>query len=95
MRKDDQAVDAFSAPKSLISEAKARAAGMRLTKSGFYRYCLAKMLGRSEDEALEIAEHGSVRNSIAAMNDSSGTLPPLAKPEPNPNYKPKPKRKKK
>jgi hypothetical protein len=59
-RRDNQAVDAFSAPRSLIRAAQEKAKAMRLTKSGFYRYCLAKELGKSEEESLRVAEHGSV-----------------------------------
>jgi hypothetical protein len=74
-RRNDQSVDAFSLPKKLLAESKARAAELRMTKSGFYRYCLAKELGYDEASALLMAEHRAVLNSVeqdlsaAAMND--------------------------
>ena len=93
-RRPDQGVDAFSAPKALIAEAKDKAIEMRLTKSGFYRYSLAKILGWSEEEAMAVAEHGAIRNAISAMHDARGSLPPSVNPEPNPTYKLKHRRKK-
>ena len=61
-RKDSQKVEAFSAPKELLRAAQLEAKRRRLSKSGFYRYCLAKELGRGEAEALRIAEHASTGN---------------------------------
>ena len=63
-RRNDQSVDAFSLPKKLLAESKARASKLRMTKSGFYRYCLAKELGYSEADALLLAEHRAVLNSV-------------------------------
>ena len=71
-----------------------KAVQMRLTKSGFYRYSLAKILGWSEEEAMAVAEHGAIRNAIAAMNDAGGSLPPAVTPEPKPTYKLKRRKKK-
>jgi len=53
-------VDAFSAPKSLLRRAAQEAARRGMTKTGFYRYCLAKELGYPEYEAIELAQHRSV-----------------------------------
>lgn len=58
-RKSDQAVDAFSAPRTLLRAAQMEAKRRRMTKSAFYRFCLAKTLGHTEAEAMEIAEHAS------------------------------------
>ncbi len=59
-RSDNQAVDAFSAPKDLLVAAHREARKRRMSKSGFYRYCLAKEVGLSEREALRIAENPSI-----------------------------------
>lgn len=61
-RKESQKVEAFSAPKELLRAAQIEAKRRRLSKSGFYRYCLAKELGRGEAESLRIAEHASIGN---------------------------------
>lgn len=101
-RRNDQSVDAFSLPKKLLAESKDRAAKMRLTKSGFYRYCLAKELGYSEAEALLMAEHRAVLNSVqqelsaTSLSDkaSSGKLPPPKEPaDKKVSYKPGSRRK--
>jgi hypothetical protein len=60
IRRDSQAVEAFSASKELLAAAKQRALEKKMSKSGFFRYCLAKELGYSEEEAQNIAEHGAV-----------------------------------
>ena len=67
-------VDAFSAPKSLIAQAKREAAKRGMTKTGFYRYCLAKECGFSERDAASFSLHRGVTNSIsgAVLNESSG-----------------------
>lgn len=65
-RRDDQAVDAFSAPKELLEEARKVAYQKRMTKSGFYRYCLAKEIGFPEEECLRLAEHASVYRMYGA-----------------------------
>jgi predicted component of type VI protein secretion system len=83
-RRKDQSVDAFSLPTSLLAESKARAAQMRMTKSGFYRYCLAKELGYSEQDALLFAEHRAVLNSVeqdmaeVALNDRKASSEKVA-----------------
>jgi hypothetical protein len=41
------------------------AARRGFTLSGFLRYCLAKELNHSEDDALVLAEHRAVLNSVA------------------------------
>ncbi|MDE1170442.1 MAG: hypothetical protein PW734_04400 [Verrucomicrobium sp.] len=56
-RREDQAVDAFSASRELLRAAHLEAKRRGMTKSGFYRYCLAKELGVSEEGALKVAEH--------------------------------------
>ncbi len=71
-RRSDQTVEAFSAPKSLLEKAKGVAAKRGMTKSGFFRYCLAKELGYSDAEAKELAIHGALRNLISAVEDSTG-----------------------
>ena len=35
-----------------------------MTRSGFYRFCLAKMLGYSEEDSRKLAEHRAVLNSV-------------------------------
>jgi hypothetical protein len=55
-RKSDQAVDAFSAPKDLLHAAQLEAKRRGLSKSGFYRYCLAKEVGYSDSAALALAD---------------------------------------
>jgi len=78
-RAKDQAVDAFSLPKELLEKAKIRAGKMGFTKSGFYRFCLAKELGYTVDEAALFAQHRAVLNSVekflepVALNDASST----------------------
>ena len=83
-RKDDQSVDAFSAPKDLLAKAKRRAVELKMTKSGFYRYCLAKALGYSEEEARLFSEHRAVLNSVAsslALADKPGITLPATTPK--------------
>lgn len=63
-RRKDQSVDAFSLPTDLLERAKGRAAKLQMTRSGFYRYCLAKELGYSEADARLFAEHRAVLNSV-------------------------------
>jgi len=60
-RADDQAVEAFSASKSLLKEAKRRAAEIGMSKSGYFRSALAKDLGYDEGEAKELAFSRPVR----------------------------------
>jgi hypothetical protein len=71
MRSKDQSVDAFSAPKSLIIAATEEAARRGWPKSGFYRYCLAKELGYSEDDATELALHTSIQRVRHTMASST------------------------
>lgn len=62
VRDENQKVDAFSAPKDLLRKAQLEAKKRRWSKSGFYRYCLARELGYSEVESAHIAEHAAVGN---------------------------------
>ncbi len=59
-RSENQAVDAFSAPRDLLRAAHLLAKKRRMTKSGFYRYCLAKEVEYSEQEALRVADNPGV-----------------------------------
>jgi len=70
-RRQDQSVDAFSLPTELLAKAKQRAAQLQMTKSGFYRFCLAKELGYSETEARAFAQHRAVLNSVERAISSS------------------------
>lgn len=70
-RRQDQSVDAFSLPTELLAKAKERAALMHMTKSGFYRFCLAKELGYSDSEARLFAQHRAVLNSVERAINSS------------------------
>jgi len=70
-RRDDQTVEAFSASKDLIAKAKAKAAARGMNKSGYFRYCLAKDLGYSEQESLEFAQHSSVTQLKAEVRGSA------------------------
>src|SRR5437588_12542528 len=56
-RNDSEAVDAFSAPKELLALARRTAIVRGMTKSGLYRYCLAKEVGYPEEEAMRTAQH--------------------------------------
>jgi hypothetical protein len=42
-----------------------------MTKSGFYRYCLAKECGFSEKDATDMALHRGLYNSIEAARESA------------------------
>jgi hypothetical protein len=73
-RRKDQSVDAFSLPLDLLAEAKTRAAQLKMTRSGFYRYCLAKELGYDEQKARAFAVHRAVLNSVeSALNPPQKT----------------------
>ena len=83
-RKYDQSVDAFSAPKDLLTKAKRRAVELKMTKSGFYRYCLAKALGYSEEDARQFSEHRAVLNSVESaliLADKPGIKLPVTTPK--------------
>jgi hypothetical protein len=69
-RHEAEKVDAFSAPRSLLAKAAAAALRKGMTKSGFYRYCLAKELGYDEAEALVFAEHGGVRRLRESLSNT-------------------------
>ncbi len=68
-RRADQGVDAFSAPKELLARAAAEALRRGMTKTGFYRYCLAKELGYPEEEALEFASHRALEIARARLKN--------------------------
>ena len=61
-RKSGQTVEAFSISVDLLTQAKRRAATMGMSRSGFYRYCLAKELGYSTEDARRFAEHRALLN---------------------------------
>lgn len=70
-RARDQAVEAFSAPRDLLARAKARAAELGMTKSGYFRYSLALELGYTREEAELLGEHrqvSSLRDSLPGVN---------------------------
>jgi hypothetical protein len=69
-RKDDQTVETFSAPKALLESVRNEAAQRGLTRSGFIRYCLAKEVGFSEEEAKEFALPGTVQMQRKMLNKS-------------------------
>lgn len=69
-RADHQTVDAFSAPRDLLRAAQEEAKRRRMTKSGFYRYCLAKELGMTGDEAEQLAAHASIGNFSVVQSNS-------------------------
>jgi hypothetical protein len=78
-RRKDQDLVAFSAPKALIVASKAEAVRREMTYSGFCRLALAKVLGYSDEDARELALHGSIRNQIAGVvvqKKVVGTYPP-------------------
>ena len=66
VRNESEAVDAFSAPRVLLAAARKRAAALRMSKSGFYRYCLAKELGYDQAAALLVAEPRSISKFVEA-----------------------------
>ena len=66
MRGRTESVDAFSASKTLLAAARLRAASLRMSKSGFYRYCLAKELGFDQAAALLVAEPRSISKFVEA-----------------------------
>ena len=72
-RASTERVDAFTAPKALLMRAWAEALRRGWTKSGFYRYCLAKEIGMTEEEALRYAQHRGVRRSLAALAENVQT----------------------
>jgi len=72
-RSASQKVETFTASVDLLRAAQMEAKSRRMTKSGFYRYCLAKELGISEEEALQIAEHASVGKFSIVQSQIGGT----------------------
>src|SRR5262245_33020060 len=73
-RRQDQAVEAFSAPKSLLTKARDEALRRGFTKSGFFRYFMAIKVGYSEEESKAIAKHRAIqltREALEARNYSA------------------------
>lgn len=68
-RSGDQKVEAFSAPLDLLQKARKEAAGRAMSKSGFFRYCLAKELGYSESEALAISRDIRMEKANVALRE--------------------------
>jgi hypothetical protein len=57
--KDGQTIEAFSASRELLAQTKVRAAKLSMSKSGYFRYAIAKEMGYSETEARDISLHGA------------------------------------
>jgi hypothetical protein len=57
--KDSQTIEAFSASRALLAQTKVRAAQLSMSKSGYFRYAIAKELGYSEAEARDHSLHGA------------------------------------
>ncbi len=57
--KDSQTIEAFSASREMLAQTKVRAAQLSMSKSGYFRYAIAKELGYSEGEARDISLHGA------------------------------------
>jgi len=57
--KDSQTIEAFSASRELLAQTKVRAAQLSMSKSGYFRYAIAKEMGYSETEARDISLHGA------------------------------------
>jgi len=57
--KDSQTIEAFSASRALLAQTKVRAAQLSMSKSGYFRYAIAKELGYSEAEARDLSLHGA------------------------------------
>jgi hypothetical protein len=87
-RKPDQSVDAFSAPKSLLRAAQLEAKRRRMSKSAFYRYCLAKEVGYTDAQANELTGHAGTGVFNVIEDEQSARV---AEDSPNPKpKKPKP-----
>jgi hypothetical protein len=70
-RKEGQTTDSFSLSADLLAKADRRAKEKEMSRSGFYRYCLAKELGYSPEAALALAEHRAVVNLREAASYGS------------------------
>lgn len=86
-RSEDQKVEAFSLPLDLFKRAMSRAADKSMTKSGYYRYCLAKDLGLTEEEALAISRDVRMEKANAALRQQriTATRPEKQSDLPNSN----------
>ena len=74
-RSEDQKVEAFSAPLSLLKLAQLKSAEKHMTRSGYYRYCLAKDLGYSEDEAITISRDIRMQKANNALRKQRLSAP--------------------
>lgn len=70
-RADDQTVEAFSLPIKMQAEMLADAAAKGLTKSGYVRAALARMLGWPEEKVREVSGHLAQRKAVEAMLSKS------------------------
>lgn len=75
-RHSSQTVDSFTLPKSLLQQALDRAYKLDMSKSGYFRYCLAKELGYTEEESLEFSEDGSAKRNREKLRLSIGRPDP-------------------
>lgn len=73
-RKSDQTADAFSLPTELLQKVRDRAAELGMTKSGFYRYCLAKELGHDEETARAYSLHRAVLNTLESNSSKASPV---------------------
>ena len=71
-RSSDQKVEAFSAPVTLLNKALVKARELGMSKSGYFRYCLAKDLGYTDAEAKQIARDIRMQKAHAALRKSRG-----------------------
>jgi hypothetical protein len=72
--KDNQTIEAFSASRELLAQAKVRAAQLSMSKSGYFRYAIAKEIGYSEAEARDMSLHGAallLRRQFAGVKPAS------------------------
>lgn len=77
-RATDQKVEAFSAPIDFLKECREEAARRGMTKSGFYRYALAKELGYTEDDALRLSKfmplaRAQTKSTHLALNETAAS----------------------
>jgi hypothetical protein len=81
-RAADQAVEAFSIPRELRQAATDKAHSMGMTKSGFYRYCIALGVGLDESVARNLGQFMPVARHLMqhpfSLNDGSVPYSPAA-----------------
>lgn len=71
-------MEAFTASVELLQAAEKRAAELGMTKSGFYRYCLAKEIGLTEEQAKGFGDHRAVtvlRQKVTARAVEPSSFP--------------------